>query len=147
MKSQISKRIWNWKNNGLNVMHVNGLLLRIQALQKSTVSLVTLSNGTLLHGWKKILPRQELDRKKNVSVSSVYRVLKRFYQPLNPFKTTLPTVLHFNEFKSVRQVSGAMSFIILNDQTRKLFDIVENRQLPYLERYFNRFPLPIRENV
>ncbi len=40
-----------------------------------------------------------------------------------------------------------MSFIILNDQTRKLFDIVENRQLPYLERYFNRFPLPIRENV
>ncbi|NSM83350.1 hypothetical protein HRD78_13795 [Enterococcus faecalis] len=62
---------------------------------------------------------------KNVSVSSVYRVLKRFYQPMNPFKTTLPTVLHFDEFKSIRQVSGAMSFIILNGQTRKLFDIVE----------------------
>ncbi len=86
-------------------------------------------------------------RQKNVSVSSVYRVLKRFYQPMNPFKTTLPTVLHFDEVKSVRQVSGAMSFIILNGQTRKLFDIVENRQLPYLERYFNRFPLSVRENV
>ncbi|MGL9970416.1 hypothetical protein IGI80_001321 [Enterococcus sp. DIV1420a] len=58
---------------------------------------------------------------------------------LNPFKTTL--------FKSVRQVSGAMSFIILNGQTRKLFDIVENRQLPYLERYFNRFPLSVLEKV
>ena len=86
-------------------------------------------------------------RQKNVSVSSVYRVLKRFYQPMNPFKTTLPTVLHFDEFKSVRQVSGAVSFIILNGQTRKLFDIVENRQLPYLERYFTRFPLSVRENV
>ena len=62
-------------------------------------------------------------------------------------KTTFPTVLHFDEFKSVRQVSGAMSFIILNGQTRKLFDIVENRQLSYLERYFNRFPLSVRENV
>ena len=40
-----------------------------------------------------------------------------------------------------------MSFIILNGQTRKLFDIVENRQLSYLERYFNRFPLSVRENV
>ncbi|MCC4085836.1 transposase [Enterococcus faecalis] len=40
-----------------------------------------------------------------------------------------------------------MSFIILNRQTRKLFDIVENRQLPYLERYFTRFPLSVRENI
>lgn len=76
--------------------------------------------------------------KKNVSVSSVYRVLKYFYQPMNLFKKTLPTV---------RQFSGAMSFIILNGQTRKLFDIVENRQLPYLERYFNSFPPSVQENV
>jgi transposase len=47
-----------------------------------------------------------------VSVSSVYRVLKRFYQPMNPFKTDLTTVRHFDEFKSVRQVSDAISFII-----------------------------------
>lgn len=68
---------------------------------------------------------------KNVSVSSVYRVLKRFYQPMNPFKANLPTVLHFDEFKSVRQVSGAISFIILNCQTRTLFDIVEKQQGKY----------------
>lgn len=84
---------------------------------------------------------------KNISVSAVYRVLKRFYQLLNPFKTALPTVLHFDEFKSVLQVSGAMIFIILNGQTRKLFDIVENRQPPYLERYFNSFTLSVRDNV
>ncbi len=77
---------------------------------------------------RKYFHDRNLIAKKNVSVSSVYRVLKRFYQPLNPFKTTLPTVLHFNEFKSVRQVSGAMSFIILNGQTRKLFDIKTDKE-------------------
>ncbi len=66
---------------------------------------------------------------------------------MNPFNTTLPTVLHFNKIKSVRHISGATSFIILNGQTKKSFDIVENRQLSYLERYFNRFPLSVRENV
>ncbi len=66
---------------------------------------------------------------------------------MNPFKTTLPTVLHFDEFKSARHISDAMSFIILNEQTKKSFDIVENRQLPYLKRYFNRFPLSVRKNI
>lgn len=74
-------------------------------------------------------------------------MLKRFYQPLNPDKTILSTVLQLDEFKSVRQVSDAMSFIILNGQTRKLFDIVENRKLSYLERCFNCSPLSVRESV
>ncbi|MGL9897723.1 hypothetical protein IGK71_000125 [Enterococcus sp. DIV0343] len=51
---------------------------------------------------------------------------------MNPFKTTLSTVLHFNEFKSIRHVSIVMSFIILNGQTRKLLDIVGNQLLPLI---------------
>ncbi|BDP51823.1 hypothetical protein EfmJHP10_32590 (plasmid) [Enterococcus faecium] len=47
---------------------------------------------------------------KALSVSSVYRIMKRFYRPLNPFRTPLPKVLCFDEFKSVRGVSGAMSY-------------------------------------
>ncbi|EFF24187.1 transposase, partial [Enterococcus faecium E1636] len=46
----------------------------------------------------------EIARQKNISTSSVYRVMKRFYRPLNPFKQTLPKVLCFDEFKSVRHV-------------------------------------------
>ncbi|ELT8948018.1 transposase [Enterococcus faecalis] len=38
-----------------------------------------------------------------------------------------------------------MSFIILNGQTRKLFNIVDERQLPYLDCYFSRFPLSVWE--
>ncbi|MBS6193329.1 MAG: transposase family protein, partial [Enterococcus hirae] len=47
----------------------------------------------------------EIARQKNISTSSVYHVMKRFYRPLNPFKQTLPKVLCFDEFKSVRSVA------------------------------------------
>ncbi|WP_251854465.1 ISL3 family transposase, partial [Enterococcus italicus] len=89
----------------------------------------------------------EIAAQKNLSVSSVYRIMKRFYRPLNPFRTTLPKVLCFDEFKSVRGVSGAMSFIMMDGKTHRLLDIVENRQLPFLERYFCHFPRETREAV
>ena len=85
---------------------------------------------------KKNTSMTEIAAQKNLSVSSVYRIMKRFYRPLNPFRTTLPKVLCFDEFKSVRGVSGAMSFIMMDGKTHHLLDIVENRQLLFLERYF-----------
>nr|WP_274922475.1 ISL3 family transposase [Enterococcus durans] len=66
---------------------------------------------------------------------------------MNPFKQTLPKVLCFDEFKSVRHVTSAMSFIMMDGQSHALLDIVENRRLPYLERYFSRFSLATREAV
>ncbi|EMQ0424729.1 ISL3-like element IS1251 family transposase, partial [Enterococcus faecalis] len=57
---------------------------------------------------KKNTSMTEIAAQKNLSVSSVYRIMKRFYRPLNPFRTPLPKVLCFDEFKSVRGVSGAM---------------------------------------
>ncbi|HAQ1429580.1 ISL3 family transposase, partial [Enterococcus faecium] len=59
----------------------------------------------------------------------------------------LPKVLCFDEFKSVRSVASAMSFIMMDGQSHALLDIVENRRLPYLERYFSRFSLATREAV
>ncbi|WP_122071856.1 ISL3 family transposase [Enterococcus faecium] len=96
---------------------------------------------------KKNTSMTEIAAQKNLSVSSVYRIMKRFYRPLNPFRTPLPKVLCFDEFKSVRGVSGAMSFIMMDGQTQRLLDIVENRQLPFLKRYFSHFSREIREAV
>ena len=96
---------------------------------------------------KKNTSMTEIAAQKNLSVSSVYRIMKRFYRPLNPFRTPLPKVLCFDEFKSVRGVSGAMSFIMMDGKTHRLLDIVENRQLPFLERYFCHFPRETREAV
>ncbi len=96
---------------------------------------------------KKNTSMTEITAQKNLSVSSVYRIMKRFYRPLNPFRTPLPKVLCFDEFKSVRGVSGAMSFIMIDGQTQRLLDTVENRQLPFLKRYFSHFSREIREAV
>ena len=66
--------------------------------------------------------------------------MKRFYRPLNPFQTGFAKGLYaFDEFKSVRSVASAMSFIMMDGQSHALLDIVENRRLPYLERYFLGF--------
>ncbi|WP_430601696.1 hypothetical protein IGJ02_001670 [Enterococcus sp. DIV0724b] len=89
----------------------------------------------------------EIARQKKVSVSSVYRVLKQFYEPKKINRLILPEVLCFDEFKSVKQVAASMSFIMMDGQTKQLLDVVENRQLPFLERYFSRFSLSVREGV
>ena len=89
---------------------------------------------------KKNTSMTEIATQKNLSVSSVYRIMKRFYRPLNPFRTTIPKVLCFDEFKSVKGVLRVMGFIMMDGKTHLLLDIVENRQLPYLERYFCHFP-------
>ncbi|MHC5216425.1 ISL3 family transposase [Enterococcus sp. LJL128] len=96
---------------------------------------------------KKNTSMTEITHQKNLSVSSVYRVMKQFYRPINPFRTHLPKVLCFDEFKSVRSVTHAMSFIMMDGETHHLLDIVENRQLPFLERYFSRFSRENRETV
>lgn len=36
---------------------------------------------------------------------------------------------------------------MMDGQTKQLIDVVENRQLPFLERYFSRFPLSVRKSV
>lgn len=56
-------------------------------------------------------------------------------------------VLCFDEFKSVRSVAHAMSFIMMDGKTHQLLDIVENRQLHFLKRYFSRFSRENRGNV
>ncbi|BDP82360.1 ISL3 family transposase (plasmid) [Enterococcus faecium] len=94
--------------------------------------------------WK---PMTEIAAQKNLSVSSVYRIMKRFYRPLNPFRTPLPKVLCFDEFKSVRGVSGAMSFIMMDGQTQRLLDIVENHVITTIANYFSHFSREIREAV
>lgn len=73
--------------------------------------------------------------------------MKKFYRSLNPLKQSLPKTLCFDEFKSVRSVSSAMSFIMMDGDTHELLDILENRRLPYLERYFMRFSSEVREAV
>lgn len=86
-------------------------------------------------------------RMKHVSPTTVLRVLHSFEKKQVAPNASLPEVLCFDEFKSVKRVSGAMSFIMMNGQTRQLLDIVANRQLPHLQTYFARYSRQERAQV
>ena len=45
-----------------------------------------------------------------------------------------------DEFKSMKSVSGSMSFICVDGTTNQLFTILEDRRLYKLTQYFLRFP-------
>ena len=93
------------------------------SVAENTVSLV--KSSLVCHcSLKENTSMTEIARQKNISTSSVYRVMKRFYRPLNPFKQTLPKVLCFDEFKSVRSVASAMSFIMMDGQSHALLWIL-----------------------
>ncbi|BEH90577.1 ISL3 family transposase [Turicibacter faecis] len=89
----------------------------------------------------------DIARELNVSHSTVNRVIHSSYeeQPL-PFNS-LPKVLCFDEFKSVKSAEGAMSFIFCDASNGKLIDIVEDRRLSTLRTYFMRFSKAAREGV
>lgn len=84
----------------------------------------------------------------NVSPNTVERVIDSYYElDSKVYKGTLPQVLSFDEFKSVKSADGAMSFQICNGKNGKIIDIVEDRKLNSLMKYFSRYSRDSRMNV
>ncbi|MCY3029010.1 ISL3 family transposase [Aerococcus sp. JJEM-2022a] len=88
-----------------------------------------------------------IGKQHNVSVSTVIRLLEERGKALLPKFNYLPQYLSFDEFKSVKNVSGAMSFIFIDPVNHRLIDIVENRQKSELIHYFMRFSYQSRQAV
>ncbi len=82
-----------------------------------------------------------------VSPNTVTRAIDSNFESYNPKTDFLPENLLFDEFKSTKNIKGKMSFLYVNADTNEIIDIVENRQLYYLENYFSRFSLSARKNV
>ena len=84
----------------------------------------------------------------NVSPNTVERIIDSYYQLDNKvYKNTLPQYLSFDEFKSVKSADGKMSFHICNAKNGKIIDIVEDRRLNNLMKYFSRYSRESRLNV
>ena len=84
----------------------------------------------------------------NVSPNTVERIIDSYYElDSKVYKNTLPQVLSFDEFKSVKSADGAMSFHICNAKNGKTIDIVEDRRLNSLIKYFSRYSRSSRMNV
>lgn len=91
--------------------------------------------------------RKLIAKKYFVSDITVARILREATKDYQPNQKYLPTVLCMDEFKSMKSVSGAMSFICVDGTTNRLFTILEDRRLVKLTQYFMRFPRKARLKV
>lgn len=83
----------------------------------------------------------------NVSSNTVSRQLRKYGDGLRNNYDYLPQHISMDEFKSVKNVSGAMSLIFIDARNHEVIDIVENRQQGYLRDYFLRYSLKARLQV
>ena len=83
----------------------------------------------------------------NISISSVQRIMDNCYSDFKVNKEHLPEAICIDEFKSVKNIDGAMSFVFADYKSKNIIDIVEDRRLHSLTEYFSRFSLEARNNV
>lgn len=96
---------------------------------------------------KKKLSQQDIAQSLNVSHGTVNRILMNTYKDFVVKKNYLPRHLCFDEFKSVKKSKGHMSFIFMNADTGDVIDVLEDRKLNALIRYFNTYTRPARNAV
>ncbi len=96
---------------------------------------------------KNKISEKDLALQHGVSHSTVSRIIDSAYQNHKVKHNFLPPHLCFDEFKSVKEASGAMSFIFCNSEDGQIIDIVENRRLQYLRTYFLSFTKAARKAV
>lgn len=83
----------------------------------------------------------------NVSPNTVERIMDSYYETQKLYKHYLPKVLSFDEFKSVKTADGAMSFHMCDGITGQTIDIIEDRRLDNLIKYFFYYDYKARSRV
>ena len=96
---------------------------------------------------KKKISEKDIANRYRVSPNTVERIIDSYYETQKLYKNYLPEVLSFDEFKSVKSADGAMSFHMCDGRTGKTLDIVEDRRLNSLLRYFAYFTHKARSKV
>ena len=83
----------------------------------------------------------------NVSPNTVERIMDSYYETQKIYKHFLPKVLSFDEFKSVKTADGSMSFHMCNGIAGQTIDIIEDRRLDNLIKYFYYYDFKARSRV
>ena len=89
----------------------------------------------------------DIAKRYRVSPNTVERIIDSYYDDKKLYKHYLPEILSFDEFKSVKSADGAMSFHMCDGKTGKTIDIVEDRRLFKLMKYFSYFTHEARSKV
>lgn len=96
----------------------------------------------------RVQPETLMAQDTNVSTHTVRRVIRQAAALFRVRPThQLPEHISLDEFKSVKSVDDAMSFIWSDALSYKVIDVVEDRKKRSLSAYFSRYPLEIRLQV
>lgn len=90
---------------------------------------------------------KDIAERHHVSWHTVNRINRQNADAFNNHFAYLPEVLSFDEFKSVKSVTAAMSFIYADGRTHEPIDIIRNRQQWYVINHFLKYPIEVRKNV
>ena len=93
------------------------------------------------------ISEKDIAKNNNVSPNTVERIMDSYYDTQKLYKNYLPEVLSFDEFKSVKDADGAMSFHKCNGETGQTIDVVEDRKLLSLLKYFCYYSFKARKSV
>ena len=93
------------------------------------------------------ISEKDIAKNNNVSPNTVERIMDSYYDTKKLYKNYLPKVLSFDEFKSVKSADGSMSFHMCNGETGQTIDIVEDRKLLNLLKYFSYYSFKARKSV
>ena len=96
---------------------------------------------------KNKISEKDIAKRYRVSPNTVERIIDSYYEGKKLYKHYLPEVLSFDEFKSVKSADGAMSFNMCDAKTGKIIDIVEDRKLTSLLKYFAYYTHKARSKV
>lgn len=96
---------------------------------------------------KNKISEKDIAKRYRVSPNTVERIIDSYYETKKLYKHYLPEVLSFDEFKSVKSADGAMSFHMVDGNTGKTIDIVEDRKLHSLMKYFSYYTHKARSKV
>ena len=93
------------------------------------------------------ISEKDIAKNNNVSPNTVERIMDSYYDTQKLYKNYLPEILSFDEFKSVKSADGSMSFHMCNGETGQTIDIVEDRKLLSLLKYFGYYSFKARKSV
>ena len=91
--------------------------------------------------------QQDIAESLNISHGTVNKLLQKTYKDFIVRKNYLPRHLCFDEFKSVRKSKGHMSFLFMDAEKGSVIDVLEDRRLCELIKYFNTYTRGARNAV
>ena len=109
-----------------------------------------ISNNTELQINLELMLKQsekDIAKRLDVSVSKIDRKLNEISSKTVLRNEHLPIHMNWDEFKATRDTSGKMAFIIIDNNSGKIFDIQDSRKSNDLEKYFRRYSKVERDKV